>query len=230
MIRKDIIEATTQSYKVLLAYHQQIGSLFKVLDNCFASQQNVKQLLPISPNQLFSVCNYKYMFLDNYTLMNHKVPYDSGLPFWLGRFYINTDDLIDNLSPDDHLAKQVQHMAFVWTWVGCDDPNLADADEPECWIAIVDPKPTNPETRTFDVAEMIWKWIRIETTTENESNGWISGRFYPHDFGCELNGSWEVKRFPLKNISSIYKINQLIVHPLTKKLIKLQEEESIKVL
>ncbi|NEQ68533.1 MAG: hypothetical protein F6K21_24130 [Symploca sp. SIO2D2] len=217
----------TASYKVMLAYHQQIGSLFKVLDNSFASEQNKKKLLPLASNKLFSVCDYQYMFLDNYTLWSHQVPYDAGLPFWLGRFYVNADCLVDNIPIDDYPAKQVPHLAFVWTWVGCDEPNLVDADEPECWIAIVDPQPTNPETRIYDVAEMVWRWIRIETTAEEEADGWILGRFYPHDFGCELHGFWQVRRFPLRDISSIYQINQLIVNPLTEKLAQLAEGEGI---
>lgn len=227
MMRKDIMEQITASYKVMLAYHQQIGSLFKVLDNRFASEQNTKKLLPISANKLFAVCDYQYMFLDNYSLLNHQIPYDSGLPFWLGRFYINADCLVGDTPIDDYPAKQVQHLAFVWTWIGCDDPNLVDANEPECWIAIVDPQPTNPETRIYDVAEMVWKWIRIETTTEQEKDGWIFGRFYPHEFGCELNGSWQVKRFPLQDISSLYQIYQLIVNPLTERITQLAGGESI---
>ena len=227
MMKKNIINRVAKSYKVMLAYHQQIGSLFKVLDNRLASEQNAIQLLPISANKLFSVCDYQYMFLDNYTLLNHQVPYDSGLPFWLGRFYANGDCLTEALPVDDHPASRVQHLAFVWTWVGCDDPNLVDTDEPECWIAIVDPQPTNPETRIYDVAEMVWKWIRVETTTEAEADGWIFGRFYPHEFGCTLNGSWQVKRFPLREISSIYQIYQLIVNPLTERIAQLAAEESL---
>jgi len=107
MMRKDILKQITESYKVMLAYHQQVGSLFKVLDNRFASEQNAKKLLPISANKLFSVCDDQYMFLDNYTLLNHQVPYDSGLPFWLGRFYVNADCLVDDTPIDDYPAKQV---------------------------------------------------------------------------------------------------------------------------
>lgn len=227
MMSKDIMERTIDSYKVMLAYHQQVSSMFKLLDNRFASGQNAKKLLPISQNQLFSVCDYEYMLLDNYTLWNHKEPYDSGLPFWLGRFYVNADCLDDDTPIDDCPTKQVKYLAFVWTWVGCDDPNLADADEPECWIAIVEPKPTNPETRVYDVATMIWKWIRIETTAEKESDGWILGRFYPNNLGSELNGSWQVKRFPLKDVSSIYQMYKLIINPLTEKLAQLEAGASI---
>lgn len=228
MMREDILKRTTESYKVMLAYHQQVGSLFKVVDNRFVSEQNGKKLLPISPNKLFSVCDYQYMFLDNYTLLNHKVPYDSGLPFWLGRFYVDADCLDGHIPIDDCPAKQLQYIAFVWIWVGCDDPNLVDVEEPECWIAITEPKPTNPKTRIYDVAEMIWKWIRIETTTDKESDGWILGSFYPHDFGCELNGFWQVKRFPLRDVSSTYQINKLIINPINEKLVRLEEGESIK--
>ncbi|NEP75554.1 MULTISPECIES: hypothetical protein [Okeania] len=228
MISKDIMEQVTQSYKVMLAYHQQVGSLFKVLDNRFASEHNAKKFLPISLNKLFSVCDDEYMFLDNYTLLNRKEPYDSGLPFWLGRFYVNADYLVDDTPIDDYPAKQVQYIAFVWVWVGCDDPNVVDVDEPECWIAIIEPKPTHPETRIYDVAEMIWKWIRIETTAEEESDGWIVGRFSPNDFGSELNGFWHVKRFPLKDISSIYHIYKLIINPLTEKLAQLEGGKSIR--
>ena len=48
------------------------------------------------------------MFLDNYTLLNYKVSYDSGLPFWLGRFYVDADCLDGHTPIDDCPAKQLQ--------------------------------------------------------------------------------------------------------------------------
>ncbi|MBP0031097.1 hypothetical protein [Roseofilum sp. Guam] len=218
MMSQEIVEQVTQSYKILLAYHQQVGSLFKLLDKRFSSENNGKKLIPLSVDKLFAVCDDEYMLLDHYTLSNRQQPYDTGLPFWLGRFYVDADRLIGDRCIDDYFAQEIPYMAFVWIWVGCDDPNVADVEEPECWIAIVDPQPNNPETRLYDMAEMVWKFIRIETTTEKEEDGWICGRFYPNSLGCELNGVWKVQRFPLKDLSSLYDIYQQIINPLTHKM------------
>gem|GEM_PF-3140238 len=34
----------------------------------------------------------------------------------------------------------------------------------------------------------------------------------------QLNGYWEIKRFPLEKLSSMYEIQTLVVSPLTEKL------------
>lgn len=80
----------------------------------------------------------------------------------------------------------------------------------------------------FDFAGERWKCIRVEKDAEKELDGWIFGRFNPNSFGSDLNGFWQVRRFPLRGISSIYQTYQLIVNPVTEKLANLARGESLK--
>jgi len=166
--------------------------------------------------------------LYNYAIYNGQEVYNTWLPPWVGRFYIDVDYLVDDSPIEDYPAKQVQYITFVWTWLGSKDEYVADTDGPECLMGIVEPKHTDPEARLSDVADGIWRCIRIEKNAEKESDGWILGHFYPNNLGSDLNWFWQVRRFPLRDISSIYQIYQLIVNPLTKKLVQLAGGESIK--
>ncbi|NET44562.1 hypothetical protein [Okeania sp. SIO2B3] len=120
------------------------------------------------------------------------------------------------------------HLAFVWTWIGYNDAHVADTENPECWIGFMKPQPTDPKTRLYDVCDMAWKFIRIETTTEEEFEGWIKGRFYPNNFGSQLNGYWEIKRFPLEQLSTMYTIQTLVVSELTEKFNQLGKNSTVK--
>ena len=203
-IGKDtIMDRATESYKVMLAYQDWVENMLRTLDNKLAFGENGKKLLPMCKNKLFVTPNNYVLY--NSALYNGRELYNTWLPPWVGRFYVDVDYLRNDDTPIyDYPAKQVQYIAFVWTWLGSKDEYVADADEPECWIAIVEPKPT-PEMRLYDVAEHIWASIRIETGAEKESDGWILGRFYPNNFSSELNGFWQVRRFPLKDISRYIK-------------------------
>lgn len=104
--------------------------------------------------------------------------------------------------------------------MGSKDEYVADPDEPECLMEIVEPKHTDPEAGLSDVADRSWRCIRIEKTAKKESDGWILGRFSPTNLVCVF--------LCLREISSIYQTYQLIVNPLTEKLGRLQGGESIK--
>jgi hypothetical protein len=226
MTIKDIMDRATESYKVMLAYQHWNEDLFKTLDNKFALGMNGKNLLPMFKNKLFVTSNEYILY--NYSVYNKKEVYNTWLPPWVGRFYIDVDYLLDDSSIEDYPAKQVQYISFIWTWLGFQDEYVADTDEPECLMGIVEPKHIDPEARLSDVANSIWRCIRIEKNSEKESDGWILGRFSPNNLGSDLNGFWQVKRFPLREISSIYQTYELIVNPLTEKLKRLQRDESIK--
>lgn len=224
-IDKSVIDKSVDNYNGMLAYHQYIESLFETLDDRFEYGENEKRLLPISKKKLFANSN-------DYSLYSQsEYPCDIWLPPWHGRFYVDMNCLekrcvsnIRLLDVDNCPVDQVEYLVFVWTWLGCNDAHVADTEGPECWIGFIDPQPTDPKTRLYDVSDMVWKFIRIETTTEQESEGWIKGRFYPNRFGSQLNGSWEIKRFPLKELSSMYEIQTLVVSPLTEKLNQLSRE------
>ncbi|NER02485.1 MAG: hypothetical protein F6K17_07535 [Okeania sp. SIO3C4] len=220
------MDRATESYNVMLAYQDWVENLFRTLDNKFALGLNGKKLSPMPKTKLF-VTSTNYL-LYNYAIYNGQEVYNTWLPPWVGRFYIDMDYLVDDSPLEDYPAKQVQYITFVWTWLGSKDEYIADTDGPECWVGIVEPKPTDPESRVYDVAGEIWKCIRVEKDAEKESDGWIFGSFNPNSFGSELNGFWQVRRFPLRDISSIYQTYQLIVNPVTEKLAKLAGGESIR--
>ncbi|NER38602.1 MAG: hypothetical protein F6J93_32395 [Oscillatoria sp. SIO1A7] len=226
-IGKDtIMDRAAESYKVMLAYQDWVENMFRTLDNKLALGENGKKLLPMRKNKLFVTPNDYVLY--NYALYNGQELYNTWLPPWVGRFYVDVDCLRKDDTPiDDYPAKQLQYIAFVWTWLGAKDEYVADTEEPECWIGVVEPKPNDPEIRVYDVAASIWASIRIEKATKKESEGWILGRFYPNNFSSELNGFWQVRRFPLKDVSSIYQTYQLIVNPLTEKLAQLEAGASI---
>lgn len=160
-----------------------------------------------------------------------EYPCDIWLPPWHGRFYVDTDSLgedISNLSIDDYPTDRVRHLVFVWTWLGYNDAHVADTEYPECWIGFIKPEPTDPKTRLYDVCDMVWKFIRIETTTAEEFEGWIKGRFYPNNFGSQLDGYWEIKRFPLEKLSTMYTIQTLVVSQLTEKFNQLGKNSTVK--
>ncbi|WP_287526048.1 hypothetical protein [Okeania sp. SIO2C2] len=220
------MDRATESYKVMLAYQDWVENLFRTLDNKFALGLNGKKLSPMPKTKLV-VTSTNYL-LYNYAIYNGQEVYNTWLPPWVGRFYIDLDYLVDDSPLEDYPAKQVQYITFVWTWLGSKDEYIADTDRPECWVGIVEPKPRDTEYRVYDVAGEIWKCIRVEKDAEKESDGWIFGRFNPNSFGSELNGFWQVRRFPLRDISSIYQTYQLIVNPVTEKLAKLAGGESIR--
>ena len=221
-----MFDKVSKSYKVILEYQAWIENMFRTLDNKFALGLNGKKLSPMCKTKLFTTStNY---LLYNYAIYNGQELYNTWLPPWVGRFYIDTEDVIDDKPIEDYQAKQVKYIIFVWTWLGSQDEYVADKDEPECFIGIVEPNYINSEARLYDVADNIWKCIRIEKDAEKESDEWIMGSFLPNTMGSNLNGFWQVKRFPLKDIYNIYQTYELIVNPLTEKLRKLQEGESIK--
>ena len=65
-------------------------------------------------------------------------------------------------------------------WLGARDEYVKDTEEPECWVGVIEPKPTDPELPLSEVADNIWKCIRVEKDAEKESDGWIYGRFRPN--------------------------------------------------
>lgn len=212
-IEKSVIQKVSESYKGMLLYHQYLEGLFKTLDNRLEYGDNGKRLLPVSYKRIFANSS-------DYALHSHReYPGEIWLPPWHGRFYVDSacvGDPTDYHSIDDYPAKKIEYLAFVWTWIGYNDAYVKSQEQPECWIGIVKPQPADPMTRIYDVASMIWKFIRIEKdATKEEDTGWIRGRFSPNDMGSQLNGQWKIRRLPLQDILSMYGIQQLVVSPIT---------------
>ncbi len=116
MTGQNTMDRATESYKVMVAYQDWIENLFRTLDNKFALGLNGKKLSPISKTKLF-VTSTNYL-LYNYAIYNGQEVYNTWLPPWVGRFYIDVDYLVDDSPLEDYPAKQVQYITFVWTWLG----------------------------------------------------------------------------------------------------------------
>ncbi|MEM9213390.1 MAG: hypothetical protein AAGD25_03500 [Cyanobacteria bacterium P01_F01_bin.150] len=212
-IDKSIIDNVRHNYEKILLYHQYLKHLFITLDCRLEYGDNGKRLLPLSYKRLFANSS-------DYALHSDRErPGELWLPPWHGRFYVDADCLEDQanvLSIDDYPATQIEYLAFIWTWIGCNDAYVMDQEQPECWLGIVKPQPVEPVPSIYDVANMIWKFIRVEKDAiEEQDKGWIKGRFYPNHMGSKLNGYWKVKRLPLSKLSNIHGIQQLVVSCLT---------------
>ena len=207
-VEKSWIDKAPESYRNMLTCYESIRTLFERLDKHLEYGEKGKQFVPISKNRVF-------VHSTDFALYNLH-PYNNWLSPWYGRFYLDRDCLVEDLSIDDHPAQRVNRLVFVWVWVGCYDPCVADAESPECWFGIAEPQPSDPTLRIYDVASMMWNFFRIETTTEGETQGWLTGRFDPNDCGSQLNGSWKMKRFPVRDVATPYGVDRYIVSPLTK--------------
>ncbi|MEM9213391.1 MAG: hypothetical protein AAGD25_03505 [Cyanobacteria bacterium P01_F01_bin.150] len=205
---KNILSAA-DTYHNMLACYEYIKKFYTTLDKHLEYGEIGKKFLPISKNRIFVDSN-------DYALYS-KHPYSDWLSPWYGRFYVDNHHLSTNFSIDDHSVSQVTHLIFAWLWIGCKDPLVPNAEHPECWIGVVETQSSNPDARIYDVADMIYKFLRIESSISETPEGWVRGRLFPNDVGSQASGFWELKRFPLKNISTPYDIHHCIVDPLTKK-------------
>lgn len=210
-ISKSTINEALEHYKGMLLYYQYLEHLFEVLDRRLEYGGNGKRLLPISYKRIFTNSN-------NYALYSHReYPGEIWLPPWHGRFYIDAGCLAeptDYNHIDDCPISQIKYLAFVWIWLGCNDAYIADKEQPECWLGITEPEPIDPTTRIYEVANMIWKFIRVEQTTEKQNDQWIKGKFCSNNSNSHLKGCWKVKRFLLQDLSNMYGIQQFVVSPL----------------
>ncbi|MGY3677568.1 hypothetical protein [Streptomyces sp. TE33382] len=108
-------------------------------------------------------------------------------------------------------------IAFVWPWLGFNDAYLDDAGEPECWFGVCDPRPADPGERAYDVAEKIFQFFRLERTRRDEDDGWTTGGFRGAEIGCDLQGTWHLRRVPLSRLTSYHQIEKNIIAPLGSK-------------
>ena len=211
-VDKSMIKGASEHYKGMLLYHQHLEHLFEVLDRRLEYGKDEKKFLPISRKRLFTNSN-------NYSLYSHReYPGEIWLPPWHGRFYVDLDCLAEPINHDqvdDCLTDRIKHLAFVWTWLGYNDAYVADMEQPECWLGIVEIDSIDTHTRIYEVADMIWKFMRIEEASGKIGDQWVQGTFSPNNSGSRLKGYWRVKRFPLADISNMYGIQKLIVFPLT---------------
>jgi hypothetical protein len=218
IIRTDTIKDVTDGYRKLDEFYKDIRSLFQIIDVRFRIEEYGVKLKCISENQLFSNAN-GYMLDDK-----SPYPFYLWIPSWLGRFYVDPERVPEGIPVDCCHSADARLLAFVWTWLGFGDAYVADVDEPECWFGIAEPEPEDRFESIHDIAAMVWKYFRVETTCTGETDGWLTGRFDKNDIGCSLNGRWVLKRFPLAKLTTFYEVETRIVRPLGKKFKLLREE------
>ena len=206
------------SYWKIVEYHRQLQDLYQFLDMQFAYEEEGLLLKAITKNKLFTYLGDINLYDD----LPH--PCNAWLASWYGRFYIDPSNVPEGLALEDCTVEKAPYIAFVWNWIGCNDPNVADVEEPECWLCLTKPEPDNPSESLNNIAKMIWDNFRIELTCEQEDDEWLKGRFYREKVGCSLNGSWFAQRIPLSELSTPYQMQNLIVRPLRKKFLQLTKE------
>lgn len=209
--RADVLDVAKASYDRLTEYHKSVRAFYEIIDVRFRIAEYGVRLAPVGSNQLFSNASGYKLFDDS------AYPFYLWLPSWLGRFYVNPDCVPANTPIEQCHGGDVRFVAFIWTWLGFNDAYVSETKEPECWFGVADPVPVNRTERVLDMADMMWKYFRIERTCEGESEGWLVGRFDRNAIGCELTGRWFLKRVPLAQLSSFYQVEKAIIRPLGEK-------------
>nr|VFK04409.1 MAG: hypothetical protein BECKH772B_GA0070898_104412 [Candidatus Kentron sp. H]VFK04610.1 MAG: hypothetical protein BECKH772A_GA0070896_104372 [Candidatus Kentron sp. H]VFK07670.1 MAG: hypothetical protein BECKH772C_GA0070978_104442 [Candidatus Kentron sp. H] len=201
------------SYWRIAEYHRRIKDLYRFLDMQLGYEENGLRLRPMPENTLFT-------YLGEITLDDYPpYPCNAWLAPWYGRFYVDAGNVPEGISPEDCSGEKNPDIAFVWNWIGCNDPNVADVEESECWFCVTKPEPENPSESLGNIARMIWNDFRIELTSDQKDDDWLMGRFHREKVGCSLNGFWFLQRMPLSRLSTPYQVQNSIVRPLRKKFL-----------
>ncbi|MFD8600091.1 hypothetical protein ACFV1L_34330 [Kitasatospora sp. NPDC059646] len=206
--RHEVPAAAVDGYRALEQYFTDVRAFFEVLNVRFSIPEYGVSLKPIGGQALFSNAN-SYLLSDD-----SSYPFYLWLPTWLGRFYLDPTTVPPGVPGDDCPMGRARLMAFVWPWLGFNDAYLDDADEPECWFGVAEPRPSDPEERALDTAEKIFQFFRLERTKELESDGWTTGHFRGRDIGCDLRGHWFLRRVPLSRLTTYHEIEKHVIAPL----------------
>ncbi|MFF7244398.1 hypothetical protein ACFZBU_10940 [Embleya sp. NPDC008237] len=216
IFRKDVLAETTAAYGHLSGYFQDIRSFFEVLNVRFALPEYGVRLRPVAGNELFSNAN-SYLLSDD-----SSYPYYLWLPSWLGRFYVDADRVPEGRPVDELGTARARLIAFVWPWLGFNDAYVQDAESPECWFGVADPRPQDLGECVRTTAQNLFNHFRLEHTLDGEAEGWLTGRFDPHpEVGCNLTGRWYLRRVPLAELTSYYEVEKNVIRPLGEKFSEL---------
>lgn len=209
--RKQVLSDLSGSYANFSEHHKDIRSFFEIIGVRFAIREYGVSLKPVAGNKLFSNAS-GYLLSDD-----SSYPFYLWLPSWLGRFYVDPLHVPAGTSVDACTARDTRFMAFIWIWLGFNDAYVNDAEGPECWFGVAEPRPEDPSESVAVTADKVWKYFRIERTSQGESDGWLSGGFQKNPIGCDLNGRWSMRRVPLEKLSSYYQIEKHVIRPLGEK-------------
>ncbi|MFE7896025.1 hypothetical protein ACFU3E_00505 [Streptomyces sp. NPDC057424] len=215
IFREEVLAKAPPAYDGLSEYFRDVRAFFEVLSVRFAMPEYGVSLRPIHGNELFANAN-SYLLSDD-----SSYPFYLWLPTWLGRFYLDPERVPDECPTDECPTSQARLIAFVWPWLGFNDAYVQDATRPECWFGVADPQPRDPEERVGTTAESIFKYFRVESTREDEVDGWLTGGFRGERIGCSLDGRWCLRRVPLSRLTSYYQVEQNIIRPLAEKFSEL---------
>ena len=114
-MENNISNTIINSYQTLVEYHRQIKEVYKFTDVRIALDEHGVSLKPILKNKLFGLSEEGMLYGDAFS------PWISP---WYGRFYIDARCVPEGLAIDDCSGKNVQYLAFVWNWVGCNDVHV----------------------------------------------------------------------------------------------------------
>ena len=219
LIKTDELNNLIDSYWQVVGYQKQIKELYQFLDAQFKAREYGVKLEPIR-NGLFAISQ-------DYDIYEKKVyPIYLWVPQWYGRFYVNSQKIPADTAIEDCPIERLDYIAFVWNWIGCNDPHVPDTKDPECWLAVTKPEVENPSERLEDVAENIWNHFRLQLMDEETEDGWLKGHFDPHKEDCNLKGWWLLRRLPLSQVVSCYQVQQLVVKAICEKYNELSNSQS----
>lgn len=217
IFREEVLVDTAGAYERLTEYYRDIRTFFEVLSVRFALPEYGVRLRPLAGNELFSNAN-SYLLSDD-----SAYPYYLWTPTWLGRFYIDADDVPDGQNTDDVLTSRTRLIAYVWPWLGFNDAYVNDAGQPECWIGVAVPEPEDGNEAVRATAQSLFNYFRLENTLEADVDGWLTGGFRSHlAIGCNLTGRWFLRRVPLATLTSYYQVEQNVIRPLCEKFAELR--------
>ncbi|MEU4745786.1 hypothetical protein AB0G02_35725 [Actinosynnema sp. NPDC023658] len=217
IFREDVLSETGTAYRRLTEYYRDIRAFFEVLSVRFALPEYGVRLRPVAGNELFSNAN-TYLLSDD-----SAYPYYLWTPTWLGRSYVDAEQVGEGQAVDDLRTSRARLIAFVWPWLGFNDAYVDDAAQPECWFGVAQPEPEDEDETVRVTAQSLFNYFRLEKTFEAEAAGWLTGRFHSNPYiGCNLTGHWFLRRVPLSSLTSYYQVEKNVIRPLGEKFAALR--------
>ena len=221
IFRPEVLACTADAYHGLSEYFRDIRALFEVISVRFSIAEYGVRLKPVAGNELYSNAN-SYLLSDD-----SSYPFYLWLPTWLGRFYIDPGRVPEGTKIDDCRTADARLIAFIWPWLGFNDAYVNDADGPECWFGVADPRPGDPRECVRTTADGIFKYFRVERTCEDTVDDWLTGGFHRNGIGCDLHGRWHMRRVPLATLTTYYQLERNIIRPLGEKFSELAATDPV---
>jgi hypothetical protein len=217
VFERKVIEQTIDSYTNISAYFASIRFFYEVVSARLAAGEYGPSLVSMQGTELLSSSNSHRLSdpLNTGNVEPGACPAYIWFPNWLGCFYTVSAPFSEK-APSGSQSSAREVVAFVWIWIGRDDAYVADAAEPECWTGVAEVD-THSSAGPM-VVEKIWRFFRVEWTTQSDVEDWLTGDFHKNDIGCDLEGRWHLRRTALSELSNYYAVEKLIIQPLCTKV------------